>query len=264
METSTINKILEQLFSNGFWWGITTLFMFGFSFAVYKIVISTPEIKDAIAYWVSSKSYKIDTEKLKKHHIFLQQALMKNKVYSIIFKNEPLKSKVFQVFFATKLEVDIKKIKDFVETDFNKLNREELHIKMTFLIEEIRLAYNKEIKPKLKQLCEKELQQISGNKHTQKDVKECSEKIFNYVMLSPKGYEEFRTYRIENLLSELELLRESPIYDNNNERVYHFLDILNFTINKAILRAGKIFEDFNGGIDKIFNNQIIENKIQKT
>ena len=262
MKESTVNKIIELLFSQGFWIGIIALFVFGIMVGLYKIVISTPQIKEAIAFWVSSKSYKINIENLKKHHIFLQQSLMKNKVYSIIFKDEPLKSKVFQVFFATKLEVDIKKIKEFIETDFNKLKRVELHIKMTLLIEEIRLAYNEEIKPKLKELCEKELAQISENNYTQKDVQECSEKIYDYVMLSPKGYEEFRTYRIENLLSELELLRESPIYDNNNERVYHFLDVLNSTINKAILRAGKIFEDFNGGIDKIFYNQIKET--QKT
>jgi len=258
MEESTVNKIIDLLFSQGFWIGVAGLFMFGLMIAFYKIVTTTPQIKEALAFWISSKSYKINIDKLRKHHIFLQQSLMKNKVYSIIFKNDPLKSKVFQVFFATKLEVDIKKIKDFIETNFKTLTREELHLEMTNLVDDMRRTYNDEIKQKIKELCERELSVITGDNFKQSDAIQCSEKIYEHVMLSPRGYEEFRNYRIESLLSDLELLRESPIYDNNNERVYHFLDILNSSINKAILRAGKIFEDFNGEIDRIFNRQVKE------
>lgn len=262
MKESTVNKIIDLLFSHGFWIGISALFIFGLMVASYKIVTSTPQIKEALAFWISSKSFKINTDKLRKHHIFLQQLLMKNKVYSIIFKNDPLKSKVFQVFFATKLDVDIKKIKDFVEIDFEKLSRAELHLEMTNLIDDMRRTYNDEIKQRIKELCEKELSLITSNEFKQSEAIECSNKIYEHVMFSPKGYEEFRNYRIESLLFDLELLRESPIYDNNNERVYHFLDILNSSINKAVLRAGKIFEDFNGDIDKIFNQQVKEiNKI---
>jgi len=260
METSTVNKILDHIFSNGFWQGVIILFVLGFFVAVYKI-ITTTKIKDAIALWLSSRAYKISRENLSKHHIFLQQALLRNKANSIMFKNEPLKSKVFQIFFVTKLDVDIRKIKEFIKQDFDKISKVELHIKMTSLIDEIALAYDKAIIPNLKELCVKELAIIYGEDVSLRYANDCTEKIYKHIMNSPKGYVEYRNYRIESLLFDLELIRESPIYDNNNERVYHFLDILNSSINKAILRAGKIFEDFNGEIDRIFKNQQKKQKV---
>jgi len=262
MEESTVNKIIDLLFSEGYWVGLIALFVFAIIIALYKIIVSTPQIKEAIAIWVSRKTYTINVENINKHHIFLQQSLMKNKVNSIIFKGDPFKSKVFQVFFATKLEVDIKKIKDFIKKDFRKLSPFELHIEMTMLIENMKSTYDKEIKAKIQELCNQELYSRVGNHYSISNAKYCSEKIFKYIMYSPKGYEEFRSYRIENLFLDLELLRESPIYDNNNERVYHFLDTLNSLINKAILRAGKIFYDFNGEIERIITREIdkINNK----
>ena len=77
-------------------------------------------------------------------------------------------------------------------------------------------------------------------------------------MYSPKGFEEYRIYRIESLLYDIELIRDSPIYDNNSERVYQFLSTTGHSIEKAIMRAAKIFQDFNGEIVHILHNQIKE------
>jgi len=249
METSTINKIIDFLFSNGYWAGVFTFLVFTLLYIVFKI-ISYEKIKDAIALKISANRYKKSRINLKKHHIFLHEALMRNKANSIIFKNEPIKSRVFQEFFKTKLEVDIERIKNFLELDYKKHSSSELYFAMLSLINEMQESFNKQIKIKLTSLCEK-----LNNNLSLRNSKACSKKLYEYIMNSPKGFLEFRNYRIENLLIEMELIKNSPIYDDNNERLYHFLDILNSSINKSILRAGKIFEDFNGEIEGIIKNE---------
>lgn len=251
-------KIIDYLFSNGFWNGIVFLLIFVILFGLYKF-LNSKEIKDAFIYWFNNKTYKINKDKLKKHHIFLNQALLKNKVSSIVFKNDPLKSKVFQEFFKTKLDVDIPKLRKFLENDFKKMSKEELYALEVALIDDMSKTYDNSVKNSLRELCRRETSLIVGDNYKQEDVIKCADKIFNHVMFEEKGYVQYRNFRIESILIDLELIRESPIHDDNNERVYNFLDILNASMNKAILRAGKIFEDFNGEIDRIFNAQFKEN-----
>ncbi len=256
MQEDVTSNIINHLFSNGWGWGMLGLFLFGLFWAIYKKILSNEKIQDAIAYWFTSRAFKVSIKDVKRHNIFSVKSKMKNKVELLRFENDPLKTKVFRVFFGTKLDVDIEIIKDFANSDFKDLEKNELHEKMTDLLEKMKLTYNDAVKPELQKLCENEFSLIVGDKFNQSHAIECSNKIYEHVMYAPKGYDEFRTYRIESLLYDFDLIKESPIYDNNNERVFHFLSLLGHNIEKAIMRAAKIYQDFNGEIDKIFNEQI--------
>lgn len=261
-DNTAITVLIKTLGSYGVGWLLLGLILLGIFLILYKSVLSNPKIQEAVAYWFTSKVYKVSIKDIKKHAIFSDKSKLKNKVDLLKFDNEPLKTKVFRVLFGTKLNVDTDKIKDFVNSDFKGLEKEELHIKMTDLIEDMKESCNETVKPELKKLCEKELSAIVGDNCKQSYAEECSAKIFEHVMYAPKGYDEYRAYRIESLLFDIELIRDSPIYDNNHERVFQFLSTLGHSIEKAIMRAAKIYQDFNGEIDEIFNEQI--NKIKRT
>ncbi len=251
-----INNIINHLFANGWGWGMFGLFLFGLFWAIYRQFLSDDRVKEAVSYWIKKRAYKVGDKDLKNHKIFSIKSRLRNKVDIMFFENAPLKTKVFRVFFKTKLDVDIQKIKEFTQSDFKNLDRCELHIKMIDLIDDMKATYDVEVKAKLKELCECEFREILGDNFKETDVIACSEKIFKYAMYAPNGYEHFRNYRIENLLYDTEDIKESPIYDDNNERVYQFLLYLAQNIERTISRAAKIHQGFNGEIDRIFNSHI--------
>ena len=255
-DNSAIIELIKILGSYGVGWLLLGLILLGVFMILYKSILSNPKIQEAIAYWFTSKVYKVNLKDIKKHRIFSDKSKLKNKVDLMIFDSEPLKTKVFRVFFGTKLNVDTEKLKEFINDDFKKLDKEELHIKMTEVIEDMKQSFNNVVKPELVKLCKKILYTIVGNNYKQSHTENCAEKIFEYVMYAQKGFDEYRTFRIESLLYDIELIRDSPIYDNNNERIYQFLSTTGHSIEKAIMRAAKIFEDFNGEIAHIFQEQI--------
>lgn len=256
MQGDVTNNIINHLFSNGWGWGMLGLFLFGLFWAIYKKILSNEKIQGAIVYWFASRAYKVSIKDIKKHNIFSVKSKLKNKVDMLIFENDPLKTKVFRAFYGTKLNVDIKLIKDFANSDFEKLEKIELHEKMTDLLDQMKIAFDNAVKPELQTLCENEISLIAGDNFNRSQAIECSKNIYEYVMFAPKGYDYSRAYRIESLLYDIDMIKESPIYDNNDERVFHFLSMLEHTIEKAIIRAAKIYQDFNGEIDGIFNKQI--------
>ena len=253
MQEDVTSNIINHLFSNGFGWGMFGLFLFGFFWAVYKKILSNEKIQDAIAFWFTSKIYKVSIKDIKKHRIFSDKLKLKNKVDLLSFKGEALKTKVFRLLFTVKLSIDTQKLNEFTKLDFKDISKEELHIKMCDTVESMKQSFNETVKTELVKFCEKELSAKAGDNYNQSHAETCASKILNYVMYEPKGFDEYRALRIESLLFDIELIRDSPIYDNNNERVYQFLSTVGHSIEKAIMRAAKIFEDFNGEIENIFN-----------
>ena len=261
-KNTVIIELIKTLGNYGVGWLLFGLVLLGIFLIVYKSILSNPKIQDAAAYWFTSKVYKVSTKDIKKHSVFSDKSKLKNKVDLMTFENELLKTRVFRAFFSVKLNVDTEKLKAFVKTDFKNIEKEELHIKMTEVIEDMKQSFNEAVKPELVKLCKKILYIMVGNYYKQVHAENCASKIVEYVMYAPKGFDEYRTYRIESLLYDIELIRDSPIYDNNNERIYQFLSTTGHSIEKAIMRAAKIFQDFNGEIDHIFQEQIKE--ISKT
>ncbi|MCF6185345.1 MAG: hypothetical protein L3J56_12130 [Bacteroidales bacterium] len=257
-DNTVITELIKTLGSYGVGWLLLGLILLGIFLILYKSILSNSKIQDALAFWLTSKIYKVNLKDIKKHRIFSDKSKLKNKVDLMTFDNEPLKTKVFRVFFGTKLNVDTEKLKTFITDDFNKSDKEELHIKMAEVIEDMKQRFNDAVKPELVKLCKKILYTVVGNNYKQSHTEDCAEKLFEYVMYAQKGFDEYRTYRIESLLYDIELIRDSPIYDNNNERAYQFLSTVGHSIEKGIMRAAKIFEDFNGEIDLIFQEQIKE------
>jgi len=261
-EYSSLTELIRILGNHGVGWLLLGLILLGIFLILYKSILTNPKIQDAIAYWFSSKVYKVSMNDIKRHSVFLNKSKLKNKVDLMTFENEPLKTKVFRILFTTKLNVDTEKLKAFINDDFKRNEKEEVHIKMTDVIEDMKQSFNELVKPELLKLCEKELLLNVSDNYKHSDAKQCAEKIFDYVMYTPKGFNEYRMYRIESLLYDIDLIRDSPIYDNNNERVYQFLNTVGHSIEKAIMRAAKIFQDFNGEIEHISEEQI--NKINTT
>lgn len=255
-DNTAIIELIKTLGSYGVGWLLLGLILLGIFLILYKSIFSNTKIQDAIAYRFTTKMYKVNIKDIKRHFVFSDKYKLKNKVDLLSFKGESLKTKVFRLFFTVKLNIDTQILNDFVKIDYKKLEKEDLHIIMTVAIENMKQSFDETVKTELIKLCEKELRAIVGNNYKQAVAENCAEKIFEYVMNAPKGFEEYRTFRIESLLFDIELIRDSPIYDNNNERVYQFLSMVGHSIEKAIMRAAKIFQDFNGEIDHIFQEQI--------
>ena len=255
-DNTAIIELIKTLGSYGVGWLLLGLILLGIFLILYKSILSNTKIQDAIAYRFTTKMYKVNIKDIKRHFVFSDKYKLKNKVDLLSFKGESLKTKVFRLFFTVKLNIDTQILNDFVKIDYKKLEKEDLHIIMTVAIENMKQSFDETVKTELIKLCEKELRAIVGNNYKQAVAENCAEKIFEYVMNAPKGFEEYRTFRIESLLFDIELIRDSPIYDNNNERVYQFLSMVGHSIEKAIMRATKIFQDFNGEIDHIFQEQI--------
>lgn len=255
-DNTAIIELIKTLGSYGVGWLLLGLILLGIFLILYKSILSNTKIQDAIAYRFTTKMYKVNIKDIKRHFVFSDKYKLKNKVDLLSFKGESLKTKVFRLFFTVKLNIDTQILNDFVKIDYKKLEKEDLHIIMTVAIENMKQSFDETVKTELIKLCEKELRAIVGNNYKQAVAENCAEKIFEYVMNAPKGFEEYRTFRIESLLFDIELIRDSPIYDNNNERVYQFLSMVGHSIEKAIMRAAKIFQDFNGEIDHIFQEQI--------
>ncbi len=255
-DNSAIIELIKILGSYGVGWLLLGLILLGVFMILYKKILSLPKVQEAISDWFTQRAYRITKDKLKKHQLLISQPVLKSKIDNIRFEDAPFKTDIFKIFFKVKLTVDIIKVKDFIKRDFNDLCKEELFIEQTKLTEDLKQTFNNDIKPALKELCERELSQFTSFEFARQQSKECSEKIYQHVMYSENGYEQARNKRIETLIEYTALIRDSIAFDTNNERNYHFLDILNALISQSILRAEHDFKGFNGVIENIFNSYI--------
>lgn len=253
---NTITELIKTLGSYGVGWLLLGLILLGIFLILYKSILSNPKIQDAIAFWFSSKIYKVGSNDIKRHPFFSDKSKMQNKVDLLSFKGESLKTKVFRLLFSIKLKIDTLILTNFIKADYSKLSKHELHIKMCEAVESMKRNFNISVKSELIKLCEKELKAVIGNDFKQIHAENCAKEIFYYVMYEKGGFNEYRTYRIESLLFDIELIRDSPIYDNNNERIYQFISTTGHSIEKAVMRAAKIFQDFNGEIAHILHREI--------
>jgi hypothetical protein len=158
---------------------------------------------------------------------------MQNKTDLLSFKNERLKTKIFRLLFTIKLRIDTRILTEFVKSDHKKLSKEELHIKMCASVEQMKQAFDNDVQSELIKLCEQELKAKIGDNYKHIHSENCAANIQDYVMHAPKGFEEYRTYRIESLLYDIELIRDSPVFDNNNERIYQFISTVGHSVEKS-------------------------------
>jgi hypothetical protein len=260
---SSITELIKILGSHGIGWLLLGLGLFGLFLIIYKRILSIPKVQDSIAFWFTQKAYRITKDKLKKHQLLISQPVLRSKIDNISFDHAPLKTDIFKTFFKVKLTGDIQKIKEFLKRDFKKISKEELFTQQTNLLEGLKETFNNEIIPALNELCERELSKSTSFEFANRYASDCSRQIFRHVMYSENGYEQARNKRMEVLIEYTALIRDSIAFDNNNERNYHFLDILNSLISQAILRAEQDFKDFNGEIENILSRYIKKYKSNK-
>lgn len=251
---SILKQIISTFASSGTVWLFAFLVAFGVFLILYKRIFLLPNIQKAIELWFTSRIYKVGKEKLKRHQILISQPILKSKIDNIIFEKAPFKTKVFKVFFNTKIITDITNLDKFTSENLTKLNKIDLYKKQVSFLENLKAEFNDAVIKALDVMCFKELEQLTSKEFAQQYSVICAEKIYIYVMFTEGGYDFERQKRMCILIEYLELIRDSIAFDNNYERNYHFLDILNSIISQAVLRAEKDFGNFNGNIEEIFNH----------
>lgn len=256
----TFNSIINALSAHGAVWLILGLILIGI-FLLLRKMLSIEKVQDAITHWFSSRSYKITSSKLSTHQIFMSKPKLTNSVNRIDFINNPLKTKVFRAFFQAKLNVDLKRLKEFSKLEFKKMTVDELYLSELGLIESMQSTYPGEVKSILNKLCYEELLAITNQQFATLESENCAAKLYKHVMTSKGGYEESRVGRVAYLYDLLDTFKNTSLLKDNNSRVYHFFDILNSTITIAILDAEKIYSNFNGEIEHIF--KIYHEKFKK-
>jgi hypothetical protein len=253
-ETSIINNIIEKAFAEGY--GFWMLLLLAIFFLIRKL-LNNEKVSESIGIWFTKRTIKISSMSLKKHPFFLSQPLLRNKINNLIFTEAPYKTIVFKAFFEVKLFVDITKVKEFVIKDFSTIDKDELFLLQDELVQTLRNSFDENIISELEKVCEREISEMTSFDHAQMQKGICARKVFNHVMYSKNGYEESRNKRLESLTEYMELIRDSITFKDNNERNYHFLDLLRSFMHNAILKAEQDFKSFNGDIEKFFNECII-------
>jgi hypothetical protein len=242
LATDGWNAVLKALY-------LTVILSLGI---IYKVVLSKESTRADIATWIRNKVYRVNSKNLKSSPLFRNKSRFLNDVLNISFENNPLKTIVFQTFFRVKIMVDFDKAHTLLATDVKKMDDDEVATLMTDLMISMRDTFDNEIKTALQEMCQEELTKITSIAFAASVSKQCSTELFDHVMYSVGGYNSYRKERLDMVLDEIDLIRQSIYHQNNYERLYHFFDILYLTVKRAILRASTTFANFNGEIDNIF------------
>lgn len=238
---------------------IVLLVLVGF---VYYGLFKNPKNMESFIHWLTKRTHKITKDKLKKHPIFNKKVIYAYRANSIVFAGKYYKTKLFQLFFVTKVTTDIKLLKFFLNNNFKKISMYKLQTLMEEAVTDMVEEFNDVIKQKLTIFSEGQISPFRKD-YTREELNIFVEKLYNYIMYEQGGYDEKRQKRLDRIFTHISDIPPNPIYDNNFERVYHFLDILNAVLDTVIIDAVKVYENFNGQIDSMFENFIAGHSYQK-
>lgn len=251
MEENNFVEIIGKAFDLGFWQGLTVTILVMLFILAWR-TLRQPEVREAISYWFRSRAYKINESKIKTHPFFNTQPRLKYKIAQIEFPNAPYKTEVFKAFFNVKLMVDMEKVKEFVQGDYKDMDANGLFQKQFELIESMKTTFDERIEAELEKICEQEIAAVTDRDNALASKAICAREVKEYVMFEAGGYEAQRDGRYEVLIENMEMIRDSITFHSNNERNYYFLELLNSIITQSIIRADKVFKNFNGEIEKKF------------
>jgi len=219
-------------------WAVFILILFmAFAFIV-KTISLRKEFRDPISFWLKKRVYKIRTVEIINHPIFKQKILLEHKINSVFFEDK-IKTDILKIFHKTKINTDVDILQKFVSSaeyknpDFSILS---VCCQITADAERI---FNENIRTKLIEYCK--TQDVPNDK-----VEGCASEILDFVMNSKGGFLEQRMKRVEMIFESAELIESSPIYDNNYEKTFQFLDVLKIVLSNAVMKIERMFQSFNG------------------
>ncbi len=246
------NELLSLVLEKGIGWFILVIFLLGMYF-LFRKLLSNPKVIAALVYRYKTKNYKVTKKILRNHLIFNKNNLLTYKIESIKFFYDRFKTVLFQTMFRFKVLSDYGLLKGFIEKDFDDFDDEALYSEMHFLISEMQTNFDDKVLYELRKVIEYELSQVSDGKFSKDIVRNCTDDIFNHIMYSKGGFVEARKKRVKSIEMDMELIKSNPIFDDNNEKIYIFIDQLYSYTNKAILSASEKFKRFNGELKFILN-----------
>jgi len=251
MEEPNFVEIIGKAFDFGFWQGLAVMILVMLFILAWR-TLKQPEVREAISYWFKSRAYKINESRIKTHPFFNTQPRLKYKIAQIDFPEAPYKTEVFKAFFNVKLTTDMEKVKEFVQGDYKDMDANGLFQKQNELIESMKTTFNERIMAELEKICEREIAEVTDRDNALAGKSRCAKEVHDHVMYGPGGYETQRDGRYEVLIENMEMIRDSITFHSNNERNYYFLELLNSIITQSIIKADKVFKNFNGEIEKKF------------
>lgn len=230
-------------------WAVFIVIIFLSGALMLRTLMSRAEFREPISFWLKKRIYNVDISDLKSHRIFRDAPVLKHKVESVDFEDKH-KENVLKIFYNVKIDTDIKVVNDFILQEQFK-NRDWSIINMNFrMLTEMSMTAETEVMKQLVSYLQRE---------TNKDelhAKKYAKKIFDYVMDTKNGFREHRSQRFDGMYEAVELIHNSPLFDNNFEKMYQLIDFVHITLATSVMRMYSTFKNFNGK----FNDLLIECK----
>jgi len=217
-----------------------------------------PHFAEKTSLWLKKRANKTTKDKLRKHPIFAKHLLYKYRIKSVVYSGKYYKTQLLQLFFKTKIDVDVKTLKYFLNSEIKKSSRFYLQTLMTDAVQDMKEKFDIITKQKLKKLVVTQTD-VFRKDYTIDELNIFVNKLFDYIMYEKGGYEEKRVERVSGIYKQIQDIPLNPIYNNNYERIYRFFDIIDFNIDNIIVDAMEVYEKFNGQIDHMMNGFIMKN-----
>ncbi|MDF1547096.1 MAG: hypothetical protein P1P88_04705 [Bacteroidales bacterium] len=229
------DKLMSMLDKMPVYMQLIGLLIISFMVMAYKI-FSNEKVQKSIIARLQKKIGKLTESDLSLHRLFDRKEVYQAAINNIKF-NSSNKSIVFRKILTSKLEVDIRMAREFLEkNDFSKIDKNTLCSMMITQVNCMVKTYEAKAM--------EELRMYFGNL--------IGQNLFDFVMNNPGGFREKRVDRLNRIIFQIdEYLRNSQIFDNNVERIEYFFTEIQYALRISILEAEKMFDKLNGEIDKI-------------
>jgi len=175
--------------------------------------------------------------------LFSKDDFFKCKINNIQFKNEHVKTDLFQIILKEKTKISIELTKEFIENQINKRdNFAKLFFAISVSVEKIIETYEASIFDKMQLY-------FVGKGYNISDAKKITTELYGLLY---SAFKQNHNEILEIMIKILERFIEGDIYEIEDKQAF-YINIIDFLLSNAILDCKETFSKLNGAVGKILD-----------